>query len=323
MAISQKTKSGMLPVAIAAGILCGWLLPGGVQKVSLLIPYLVAGMLLVAYSKLSFKHIKISKMHLLLFVVQTAGSLILWKLISLWNPQLGQEAFICLFCPIAISAPVVVGMLGGSLSSVVTYILFSYLAMTVTAPLLLPLVSAGAVAGTSASAAAGTAAAINGSFLISSLSIAKKVMPLILIPLLLAALLKWKARKTVVFLQNNQSIAFYLWAFTLALVIGKSTTYVIAEPKSMIPQELGLAAVSLVCCLLQFGAGRLIGIRCKNPVAATQSLGQKNVAFSMWLIFSYMDPMLSVGMAAYSIFQNIVNSLQIYLHSCKEKQYPQ
>lgn len=314
MAISQKTKSGMLPVAIAAGILCGWLVPGGVRKVSILIPYLVAGMLLVAYSKLSFRHIKISGMHLLLFVVQTAGSLILWKVVSLWNPQLGQEAFICLFCPIAISAPVVVGMLGGSISSVVTYILFSYLAMTVTAPLLLPLFSG---------AAAGTAAAINYSFLLSSLSIAKKVMPLILIPLLLAALLKWKARKTVVFLQNNQSIAFYLWAFTLALVIGKSTTYVIAEPKSMIPQELALAAVSLVCCLLQFGAGRLIGIRFKNPVAATQSLGQKNVAFSMWLIFSYMDPMLSVGMAAYSIFQNIVNSVQIYLHAGKESRHSQ
>jgi hypothetical protein len=100
-------------------------------------------------------------------------------------------------------------------------------------------------------------------------------------------------------------------------VIGKATIYVSAQPARMIPMEINLAVVSLQACLFQFGIGRIIGLYYKMPIAAVQSLGQKNVAISMWMIFAYMNPLLSVGITAYRIFQNSINSLQLYFHTTK------
>jgi hypothetical protein len=37
------------------------------------------------------------------------------------------------------------------------------------------------------------------------------------------------------------------------------------------------------------------------------------------MTFAYFNPLVSVGMAAYSIFQNSINSLQIYLYASKNK----
>lgn len=301
MEVSQKLKSVMMPVAMLAGVIMGITIPCVINMLCATIPYFVAVMLLIAYSKLHFRSIKISSMHVALFVIQMLGSLLTWKVLSYCNPLLAQQAFICLFCPVATSSPVIVGMLGGSLPCVVTYILLFYIGTSFMTPIMLPLVTGEQ----------------NVSFIVSSFAIAKQVMPMILLPLLIVLILKLKSKKTLVVLQRNQSFAFYLWSVTLVLVIGKAAIYVSAQPARMIPMEINLAIVSLLACLFQFGVGRIIGIYYKMPIAAAQSLGQKNVAISMWMIFCYMNPLLSVGMAAYSIFQNSINSLQLYFHTVK------
>lgn len=291
----------MMPVAMLTGVIMGITIPQVINMLCITIPYFVAVMLLIAYSKLHFRSIKISSMHVALFVIQILGSLFAWKVLSYWNPLLAQQAFICLFCPVATSSPVIVGMLGGSLPCVVTYILFFYIGTSFMTPIVLPLV----------------AGEQNISLIVSSFAIAKQVMPMILLPLLIVLILKLKSKKTLIVLQRNQSIAFYLWSITLILVIGKAAIYVAAQPMRMIPMEMNLALVSLLACLFQFGVGRMLGLYYKMPIAAAQSLGQKNVAISMWMIFTYMNPLLSVGMAAYSIFQNSINSLQLYFHTGK------
>src|SRR5574344_192870 len=301
MVIPQKIKSLMMPIAMVLGILSGIAIPKVILALSVTLPYLVAAMLLVSYSKLHFKSIRITKMHVILFLVQMGGSLIVWKLLTYWNPLYAEQAFICLFCPVATSSPVVVGMLGGSLSCMVTYILFFYIGTSFLTPLILPIVSGNN----------------SISFLSLSFTIARQVMPLILIPLFMTMAMKLRFRRGIHFLRDNQSLAFYMWSLCLVIVIGKSTIYVMAEPSRMIPTEIMLTVISLLTCLFQFGIGRLIGIRYHEDVAATQSLGQKNVAMGLWLIFSYLNPLVSVGMATYSIFQNSINSLQIYLHAAK------
>ena len=143
--------------------------------------------------------------------------------------------------------------------------------------------------------------------------IARQIIPLILLPLIVAYLFKNYLPKADSFLQKHHGISFYLWSITLVLVIGKATTFVLAQPSDMIPVEIGLAAISLVACVFQFVAGHAIGARFGNKVAGTQGLGQKNTAIAMWLAFEYLNPLVSVGLAAYSVWQNIINSTQIYL----------
>ena len=77
---------------------------------------------------------------------------------------------------------------------------------------------------------------------------------------------------------------------------------------------LGIAVVSLLCCLFQFWLGRRVA-RCyshSESVTAGQALGQKNTGFIIWLGLNYMTPVTSVAGGLYAVWHNLVNSYQLY-----------
>ena len=297
MFYSQKFKSIVMPVALLIGILSGVLIPEIIIPANESIPYFIALMLLTTYSKLDFKEIKVSRMPVFMIIFQYAVAILSYLALYFWNPLFAQQAFICLICPVATSAPVIALMLGANIAVLVSFTLVSYVAIAILTPFLLPIV--------------GGTQGIH--FLATSWMIARQIIPLILLPLIVAYLFKNYLPKADSFLQKHHGISFYLWSITLVLVIGKATTFVLAQPSDMIPVEIGLAAISLVACVFQFVAGHAIGARFGNKVAGTQGLGQKNTAIAMWLAFEYLNPLVSVGLAAYSVWQNIINSTQIYL----------
>ena len=297
MSHSQKSKSIVMPVGLLLGVLSGVFIPEIVIPANESIPYFIALMLLTTYSKLDFKEIKVSRMPVFMIIFQYAVAIFSYLALYYWNPLFAQQAFICLICPVATSAPVIALMLGANIAVLVSFTLISYVAIAILAPFLLPIV--GGTQGVH--------------FLATSWMIARQIIPLILLPLIVAYLFKNYLPKADSFLQKHHGISFYLWSITLVLVIGKATTFVLAQPSDMIPVEIGLAAISLVACVFQFVAGHAIGARFGNKVAGTQGLGQKNTAIAMWLAFEYLNPLVSVGLAAYSVWQNIINSTQIYL----------
>ena len=286
-----------MPVGLLLGVLSGVFIPEIVIPANESIPYFIALMLLTTYSKLDFKEIKVSRMPVFMIIFQYAVAIFSYLALYYWNPLFAQQAFICLICPVATSAPVIALMLGANIAVLVSFTLISYVAIAILAPFLLPIV--GGTQGVH--------------FLATSWMIARQIIPLILLPLIVAYLFKNYLPKADSFLQKHNGISFYLWSITLVLVIGKATTFVLAQPSDMIPVEIGLAAISLVACVFQFVAGHAIGARFGNKVAGTQGLGQKNTAIAMWLAFEYLNPLVSVGLAAYSVWQNIINSTQIYL----------
>ena len=286
-----------MPVALLIGILSGVLIPEIIIPANESIPYFIALMLLTTYSKLDFKEIKVSRMPVFMIIFQYAIAILSYLALYFWNPLFAQQAFICLICPVATSAPVIALMLGANIAVLVSFTLISYVAIAILAPFLLPIV--GGTQGVH--------------FLATSWMIARQIIPLILLPLIVAYLFKNYLPKADSFLQKHHGISFYLWSITLVLVIGKATTFVLEQPSDMIPVEIGLAAISLVACVFQFVAGHATGARFGNKVAGTQGLGQKNTAIAMWLAFEYLNPLVSVGLAAYSVWQNIINSTQIYL----------
>lgn len=296
MVNTSKLKSIVMPIALVVGIFLGLTIPKAVIVANAAIPYLIGLMLLFTYSKLNFRELSIFPMPLVLILIQVGASIIAYLALYRWNPLFAQQAFICLLCPVATSAPVTTNILGGNTASIVSYTLLCYFVIALVFPLLLPL--AGGVG--------------EETFLSTSLVIAKQIMPLIFLPLIVAVFVRKISYKFNFFLVNGQDIAFYLWGLTLTLVIGKATTYVAQQPSNLIPMEIGLALIALVACLLQFAIGREVGLHYKDAIAATQGLGQKNIALAMWIGFTYLNPLVSVGLAAYSIWQNIINSAQIY-----------
>jgi BASS family bile acid:Na+ symporter len=76
--------------------------------------------------------------------------------------------------------------------------------------------------------------------------------------------------------------------------------------------EIIIASTTLLICLMQFWFGRRIGSRFNRTVSGGQALGQKNTILAIWLTQTYLNPVASIGPGAYVIWQNLVNSYQLW-----------
>lgn len=287
----QKLRTYALPIAMIAGFVAHEL----ATSVAFLTPYLLFAMLLVSYCKLDIRSLRVTPMYLWMLAVQFVLAWVVYGLVSLYNPIVAQGAFICLFCPTATSAPVVAAMLGGNLSLLVGYSLLCNMLVAFTAPIFFSLIGVHTEL----------------AFFDSVMIICKQVLPLLLLPLLLAVLMQRYAPRLHNAVRNRPSISFYLWVVALFIVVGKSVGFVMMQPLSSLPQEIALALLALVCCVAQFVIGRKIGARYGDRVSGAQGLGQKNTVLAIWMALTYLHPIASIAPASYVIWQNIINSGQI------------
>lgn len=299
--MSPKAKTYMLPTAMIAGSVAGCLFPDAtVYWATLLAPCLIFAMLLVTYCKISIKELNIKSLHWNLLAIQVIGGLIVFGALYFWDPIIAEGTFICLFCPTATAAPVITGMLGGSVSTLVSYSLVSNLAVALLSPLIFSFMGVHA----------------DISFLDSFLIICSKVLPLLILPLVFALVLQRFFPRIHDELKNRQALSFYMWAVSLFLVVGKAVTFIIEQGWESVPFEIAIALLSLVVCVGQFYLGRKIGGKYGDKISGAQGLGQKNTVLAIWMALTYLSPITSVGPASYIIWQNSINSYQLYL---KEK----
>ena len=113
-------------------------------------------------------------------------------------------------------------------------------------------------------------------------------------------------------LQNRQIVSFYLWALSLTIVMGNTVAFLVRQDASNYRNEIAAADAALLVCAAQFLLGRRIGARYGEKVAGAQGLGQKNTVLAIWMAQTYLIPIASVGPAAYVVWQNIVNSWQLW-----------
>ena len=76
--------------------------------------------------------------------------------------------------------------------------------------------------------------------------------------------------------------------------------------------ELWIALACLVICCLQFLLGKTIGSRYNDRISAGQALGQKNTVLAIWMAYTFLNPLSSVGPGSYVLWQNIINSYQLW-----------
>ena len=55
-----------------------------------------------------------------------------------------------------------------------------------------------------------------------------------------------------------------------------------------------------------------IGTRYSDRISAGQALGQKNTVLAIWMAYTYLDPLSSVGPGSYVLWQNLFNSYQLW-----------
>ncbi len=298
-AFNQRLKPWMLPIAMV----CGIFFHEPVNRVQWAVPYLIFTMLLITFCRVKPSDLRIDGMIWRLLAVQVAGTVATFLLLEPINLSLAQSIMICVLCPTATAAPVVTGMLGGSIGKVATYSIASNLTAAILAPAMFVW--------------CGSAADV--SFSTEFKIIALKVAPMIVFPLGLAWVLYFTAPKVHAIVADAQKITFYLWSVSLLLVVGKSVSFVLAEPAGAIPLMVAMAMGAGLVCILQFYIGRKIGARYDQRISAAQGLGQKNTVLAVWMAINYLNPISSIGPAAYIAWQNTINSMQIYLKMRRER----
>ena len=271
------------------------------EFIAFLQPALIFSMLFVTFCKISFSDLKFEKWHFILLAFQLT-TFIGFSLIAAYAPispaarVLVESFMLCLICPTATAAAVITARLGGSAASLLTYTITMNFAVALVAPLFLTL-----------------AHPVEGNdFLSSFLLILGRVFPLLLCPLVAASLLRKFLPSVQNFIAKNcRNLPFYLWLVALSLAIALTTKSIVHSNLSFYVQ-MGIALVSLVCCIVQFAFGRYIGGRYGDAIAGGQSLGQKNTVFAIWLAYTFLTPVTSIAGGFYSIWHNTVNTWQLY-----------
>jgi BASS family bile acid:Na+ symporter len=271
------------------------------EFIAFLQPALIFAMLFVTFCKISFRDLRFERWHFILLAFQLL-TFILFSLVAVYAPVtpsqrvLVESFMLCLICPTATAAAVITARLGGSAASLLTYTITMNLAVAIVAPLFLTL-----------------AHPVEGvGFFPSFLLILGRVFPLLLFPLVAASLVRRFLPSLQQFLTTTcRNLPFYLWLVALSLAIGLTVKSIVHCDLSILVQ-MGIAVVSLICCIVQFAFGRYIGRRYGDAVAGGQSLGQKNTVFAIWLAYTFLTPVTSIAGGFYSIWHNSVNTWQLY-----------
>ena len=264
---------------------------------SVLTPYLIFCMLFLTYCSMKMKDVKLTWLHFWLLLIQFGGSLGVYFLIVPFNELLAQGAMVCVMASTGTAAPVVTGMLKGDVASVTAYSLASNLLLALLAPVVFSFI------GTNRSLP----------FLDSFRAISEQVMVLLLSPFLLALVLRKFIPVVTEKIGSYSGLAFYLWSLALCIVTGRTVEFILKQNAANHLMEVLIGIAAAVVCIGQFLSGRAIGRFYNNTIAGGQSLGQKNTILAIWMAQMYLNPIASIGPGAYVLWQNMVNSFQVWL----------
>ncbi|MDR0907505.1 MAG: transporter [Rikenellaceae bacterium] len=296
-----------MPVAMVVGLVLHSL----VGQLDFLTPYLIFAMLFFPFCGVRLSDLKITKLHIYLLVFQAVVSVGVYFALRPLDPVLAQGAMICTIAPTATSAVVVAAMLGARVSTMLSYSLLINVAVAVGAPLFFSAIAPDlSTISPDLSAVAPPDGGV--SFWVSFVTILRRVIPILVLPFVASLLLRRFAPRLANGVQRYGRVSFWLWLVALTIVTGKVVGFISAQEGLTLGRGLMFAGVGLVACLVQFGVGRYIGRRTGDTVAGGQSLGQKNTILAIWLAQTYLNPLSSIAPASYVLWQNLVNTYQLW-----------
>ena len=267
-----------------------------------ILPLFMFLILYVTFCKVDFKKLAPVKWHFwttacqLLLVMSIVGAILFFH-ISGKELILLESVLACIISPCAAAAAVVTLKLGGNLEQMTTYTFLSNLLCALLIPICFPLIEPA------------SQMTFWGAFSL----IMQKVCLVLVVPMLLALLTKSLPllHRFHQWLIHIPDLSFYLWGCSLMIVTGTTLRNIFHAGTSVLFLLL-IGFSGLVLCLLQYGVGRYIGRFFGTSIESGQGLGQKNTAFAIWIATTYLHPLSTVGPGCYILWQNIINSIEIW-----------
>lgn len=308
--IIKFIKDWTLPISIIIGVLVycvyanieslNWTHSYAAKAVDIVQPIMIFSMLFLSFCKVNPKDLKPHKWQFKLLAVQTIGFFVCALPIIIFPDMPGrivlESGMLCLITPTATAAVVVTSKLKGNVSYVAGYTCLSNVAAAIIFSAIIPLLHEGIE---------------TGGFFTSFMMIICKVFPVLILPLVSAMIVRYCFPSLLNFFARNAGVAFYLWAFTLAICMAMTSNAIAHSHESMLTYIL-IGSASAICCALQFKMGHVIGLAHDEIVAGGQSLGQKNTNLAIWLAYTFMNPLTALAGGFYIVWQNSYNSYQLY-----------
>ena len=290
--LHRNVKTVAMPTAMVVGaLLCRPISALEAWTHQMITPTLIFLMLFVTFCRVKPRQMKSSMLHVWLLLFQTVVCIGVYLALRPLNDVVAQGAMICVLAPVAMAAVVIGGMLGANVATMATYSLLCNMAVALLAPVILTFTGTGTCTFT---------------------QILARIAPLLVMPFAAAQFCRFVFPKAAQWVGDHSQISFYMWLASLLVIIGRTTAFIIDLHDASLSTELWLAFAALVICLVQFKVGRMLGRRYGDPAAGGQSLGQKNTVLAVWMAQSFLNPISSIAPTAYIVWQNFVNSYQIY-----------
>lgn len=279
-------KTALLILAIIAGLLvpeAHWLV--------FLVPYLVAAMLFFSFLDLSIGPHSFGHGTWAVLAANIAIAFVGYFVLLPFSLDLALVAFFAGISPTAISAPAITSLLGGKVDFVVASVITTNLFMAALLPPVLPLV-AGAEAD------------------VSTLEVAQVVLFIVIVPMALARIVDRLPFGPLA--RKGKPYTFYVLPPCIFLTTSRAMHFITREISVPLTTLAAVGAVSLTVCAVSFAMGAAIGGPARRR-EASQSLGQKNNSFTIWLALTFVNPLAALGPTFYVVYHNVYNSLQLYV----------
>lgn len=278
--------------ALLLAIVGGALLPQ-LHAFGRAIPWLVATMLFLVFLQTRLSREALHRSHGWLLLANLVMGFVGWGVgWVVGGRDVALAAFFAGITPTATAAPVVMSFLRGRVDYVVAGFMLSNLVVTALLPLLLPL-----VLGQVTPEAFGHVLA--------------SVAWLMFAPLLAAWLVRRAHPAAKAWPAKLRNVSFGMWVTALLLITSNASHFLRQQtdlPAAVLPKIIG---VSLLVCAVNFALGRLIGGR-EFPREASQTLGQKNTSYTIYLALTYASPLVALGPTFYVLWHNLWNSWQLH-----------
>ncbi|MBP3253938.1 MAG: hypothetical protein J6M30_05485 [Bacteroidales bacterium] len=298
----KKHKSLLMPVSMLIGILGYKVL----ADLMVIVPFTVAVMFFLAYCSVDFRRLRFTKTNIAMLVLHVVFIFVFYgTAVLFFSDTVSKGVLMCAICPAAASSSAIIIMLGGNKEVGIAHIILDNVLISFLAPLVLSAVEPQE----------------NFSYIMSVIDILKKVFPLLILPIIVTALLKRLKPKWTVEIARYNWLSLLFWSVSLAVIFSRTTEMIVNATAEDMNDILIMSSISLVVCIVQFGLGKFAGKKLHSSVAVTQGLAQKNTSLGIWLAHAYLsNPLSIIFSAAYSLYQNLINSWQVYHHDKKEMQ---
>jgi len=285
--LSTKGKGGLLLLTM----LIGAFVPQA-HEFSYLIQYLLMVMLFFAFLDLEFKTQMLRKGVLWVLVANVAVAFVAYGALAPINLTLALSGFMTAIAPTAIAAPVIISFIEREVEYVIASVILTNISTAFVVPVALPFL-------------------IDTQIKISIWEVLQPVLIVMFVPLLLAQLVKTLPTDTQTFVRKGKMFSFPVWLVSLFIISAKASDFLRNETTDSIYTLALIALVSLVICILNFSIGALLGGR-EHWQESSQSLGQKNLSFVIWVALTFINPLVAMGPMFYILYHHSYNSWLIY-----------